>query len=157
MKKLILILFLLFVVHSNYSQKIQINGNWTKTLKASNIYSAGLDYESFYESNLKQSRITITPIPNSKYNRSHMPFKVFVHKEDNEWHENLILEVKVSSNSHGNSTGTVYQAITNSTSLFFNTIGKRKNIPLQYKISGLSVTLPATNYSAEIVYTVLNL
>ena len=156
MKKYVLIAFLLVSV-VGFSQKVQVLGNWSKTLKASDISSAGSDYESSYTSKNKQSKITITPVPNSGYNRRYMPFKVFVHKEDIEWHPNLKIEAMVSSNTHGNSSGRSFQEITNNTTLFFNTLGRRKNIPIKYKITGLSVTIPAETYATEIIYTVLNL
>jgi len=156
MKKIIIIILLLSTV-VGFSQKIRLSGSWTKTLKSSNITSAGDDYEQFYLSGTKQTRITITPIPNSKYNRENMAFKVFVNKEDVEWHSDLVIEAKLTSTNHGNYSGTSFQAITNNSSFFFSTIGKQKNLPIQYKISGLSVTIPAEIYSTEIIYTVLNL
>lgn len=149
-------LFIFLSVNLLFSQKTKVNGTWNLTLSTSNIPSAGEDYNAYYESKSNQSRITITPKPNSKYNKLYMPFKVFVHKEDLNWHENLNLELKLSSNKHGNSSGTQYQTISNYSSLFFNTIGSNSNLPIQYRISGLSVTLPADNYSTEIIYTVLN-
>lgn len=148
---------ILLVTNLIFSQKLKVQGNWNKTFDVSDIYQAGLDYMSFYESKDNQSKIDITPIPNSKYNKKFMRFKVFINKEDLDWHPNIKLFVKVSSNTHGNSTGTIYQEIKDYPSLFFETIGQQKKIPIKYKVSGLSVTLPAENYSVEIVYTVLNL
>ena len=155
--KVFIFLSVFFSVNFIFSQKIKVNKSWDKTLSASDIYQAGYDYNSFYESSTNETKITISPIPNSSYNRKYMNFKVFVHKEDYNWHNDLSLELKVSSTSHGNSTGTQYQELTNYPSLFFETIGKKTNIPIQYKISGLSVTIPADTYYVEIIYTVLNL
>lgn len=156
MKTFIYLLAFLFI-NFMYSQQIKVSGKWSKTLDARQIKSAGYDYDSYYESKNNQTKISISPIPNSWYNRKYMPLKVFVQKEDQNWHSSLNLELKVSSTSHGNSTGTQYQAVTNYSSIFFETIGSKKNIPIKYRISGLSVTLPADNYSVEIIYTVLNL
>jgi len=156
MKKIVYVIVFL-ISFCSFSQKVTVQGNWRKTLNATEITKAGLDYPASYVSNKKKTKMTINPVPNSKYNKKFMPFKVFVHKEDIVWHSNLVLEVKVSSTVHGNSTGTIYQAIGNNDTYFFETVGRRKNIPFQYKISGLSVTLPVANYSTEIVYTVLSL
>jgi len=157
MKKCILIVFLLTTM-LGFSQKIKLKGgNWTKELKSSDITSAGDDYNQFYLSGTKQTKISITPVPNSKYNKKYMPFKVFVSREDMEWHSDLVIEAKLTSTKHGNSSGTNFQVITNNSTLFFNTVGSKNDLPVQYKISGLSVTIPAETYSTEIIYTVLNL
>lgn len=153
------IFFLSLFLFSNlvFSQKLKVKGNWNKVLSTSDIFQAGYDYNPFYESNDNQTTISISPIPNSKYNRQFMSFKVFINKEDLNWDSRLKLFAKVASNTHGNSTGTIYQEITNFSSIFFETVGVQQNIPIKYKISGLSVTLPAESYSVEIIYTVINL
>ncbi|SDW37522.1 hypothetical protein SAMN05444411_101595 [Lutibacter oricola] len=156
MKNIIYVLLIL-ISTSVFSQKIKVSGNWNKTLSVTDISIAGNDYAPYYESKTNQTRLTVSPIPNSWYNRKYTRFKVFVHKADFNWHSNLNLEVKITSNTHGNSTGKQYQEVTNYSNLFFETIGKQSNIKLQYKISGLSVTIPAETYSTEIIYTVISL
>jgi len=158
MKKCILIVFLLTTI-LGFSQEIKLKGgNWTKKLKSSDITSAGGDYAQFYLSGTKQTKISISPGHKSHHNDKHMPFKVFVSREDMEWHSDLVIEAKLTSTEkHGNSSGTNFQVITNNSSLFFNTVGSEKELRVQYKISGLSVTIPAETYSTEIIYTVLNL
>ncbi|WP_111707366.1 hypothetical protein [Lutibacter citreus] len=156
MKHLFLLSFFL-ITNLIFSQKINVKGSWTLTLKASDISLAGYDYNSFYESSNKETTIDIKPVPSSKYNKKFMRFKVYVNKEDINWDKDLKLLAKVSSTSHGNSTGTIYQEITNYSNSFFETIGEQKKIPIQYRIEGLSVTLPAEDYSTEIIYTVLNI
>ena len=156
MKK-ILILFALTFSFSLYAQKISVRGNWNMTLNAANIGKAGLDYKSSYVSKKQQATISISPIPNSWYNKQFMPLKVYVEKEDYNWHPNIVLEIKVVSRKHGNSSGTRFQEITNHPNFFFQTVGEKKNIPIQYRVSGLSVTLPVDSYTTEIIYTVLNL
>lgn len=151
------IIIALFFLNITVAQRLKSSGNWNESFGATEIENAGYDYDSYYESKSNQTKLTITPIPNSWYNKYYMPFTVFVYKEDQNWNENLNLEVKVSSTDHGNSSGTQYQSITNYSTQFFDTVGRRTNIPIQYRISGLSVTIPAETYSVEIVYTVLNL
>lgn len=155
--KNLLFLFLAITVSAINAQKISVKGNWSKTLKVSDIENAGADYKEMYLSKKNQTKISVNPIPNNWYNRLYMPFKVYVQKEDYNWNPNLVLEVKVSSSIHGNNSGTHFQEITNYPTQFFNFHGRKKNIPIQYRIKGLSVTLPADNYSTEIIYTVLNL
>jgi hypothetical protein len=160
MKKLYLIINLL-VVTVCYSQKIKVTGNWNKKLKTSEISEAGNDYNPFYISKINQSKITITAHPKSKYFDLYGRFKVFVHKEDDEWNPTLILQLKRTSNgSKGNyniSSGMVFQTITNNSSFFFSSVGKQVKVPIQYKIIGISVLLPVKKYSTQIVYTVMNL
>ena len=156
MKKCILIVFLLTTI-LGFSQEIKLKGgNWTKELKSSNITSAGGDYAQFYLSKIDQTKISISPGHKSHHNDKHMPFKVFVSREDMEWHSDLVIQAKLTE-KHGHSSGTNFQVITNNSSLFFNAVGSKKDLRVQYKISGLSVTIPAETYSTEIIYTVLNL
>ena len=142
MKTFIFILSILFTLNS-YSQKLNVkSGNWTKNLRASDISEVGNDYSNSYLSKTNQSKITYSSYPKNKNDDKYAYFILYVHKEDYTWHPDLKLELKRTSGStNGNSTyyGTNFQTISNNTALFFYSVGKVKNIPIQYQISGLSV------------------
>lgn len=131
-----------------FGQKIKVNGKWKKTLKISDISDAGGDYNTFYESKSNQTKITVTKNPNYQY------LYIDVHKEDEEWHPDLDLQIKRTNSKNNIFYGRGYQSITNYSSPFFEMYGNSKNIPIQYKITGLSVLLPATSYSTKIVFTI---
>ena len=160
MKKSFLIITLL-IANICFGQQINVRGNWNKELLTSEITLAGNDYNLSYLSKPNQSEITIKSHPKSKYFNLYGHFKVFVHKEDNEWHPNLNLQLKRTSNgTNGNyniSSGTEFQIITNNSTFFFGSVGKQDKIPIQYNIKGISVLLPVKTYSTQIVFTVLDL
>ena len=159
--KYFIFIAILFIVNLSFSQKIKVKGEWEKKLDVSDINGAGNDYNEFYVSREDESEITVSSNPKSKQDDLYANFKVFVHKEDDEWHNNLILQIRRTSNGRNNNnnifSGTEFQTITNNSSFFFYTIGKQDKVPIQYKILGLSVLLPAETYSTEIIFTVLNL
>ena len=143
-----------------FGQRINVRGtNWNNTFQASDISSAGSDYKAFYESKTNQHKITFSSKPRNNYTDNYRYFALSIHKEDINWHPNLRLEVKRtggSTNGHTLYYGDYYRSITNNSSIFFYSYGSTKNVPIQYKISGISVLLPAENYSTRIVYTIMN-
>ena len=159
--KILFFIINFFIVVTCFGQKITVNGNWKLKLKATEIIEAGNDYKGTHLSKRNQSKITVTSHPKSKYFDLYGRYKVFVHKEDNEWHPQLKIQVKrtakgISGNNNINS-GLVFQTITNHSSFFLNTTGKHVKIPIQYRIKGISVLLPVKKYSTQIIFTVLNL
>ncbi len=160
MKKTLFIFIILISSHS-FSQKIKVKGEWEKKFRLSDIKGAGNDYSEYYLSKKNQTKITVSSHPSNHQDDLYANFKVFVHREDDEWHPNLILQIRRTGSGENNNnnifSGTEFQTITNSSSFFFNTIGKHEKIPIQYKILGISVLLPAQTYSTEVVFTVLNL
>jgi len=158
--KTILLITSILITSVCYGQRINIKGtNWNKTFQASDISNAGSDYNAFYESSSNQHRITFTSKPKNNYTNNYAIFALSIHKEDINWHPNLNLEVKRtggSTNGHTLYYGDYYRTVTNNSSLFLYSRGNVKNIPIQYKISGISVLLPVENYTTRIVYTIMN-
>ncbi|HKJ06279.1 MAG TPA: hypothetical protein VJ970_02310 [Flavobacteriaceae bacterium] len=154
MKHLILI-FSLLLFQFSFSQKIITTGGWTDTFNASSINIAGKDYDANYLSATNQTTIDAQPKGSGKRN-SNKSAEIHIHKTDIDWHPDLKLEAKVTSQIHGNQTGTNFQDITDFERFFFEINYKVDNIPIQYRITGLSVTLPVKNYTTEVVYTIFD-
>ena len=87
-------------------------------------------------------------------NQKYRDLYIWIYKEDNEWHPDLNLQIRRTNNKSNISNGTQYQTISNNYSYFFELYGNSRNIPIQYKITGLSVLIPAKSYSTAIVFTI---
>lgn len=157
MKNLIFIIFLV-ISNTMFSQgfiNILVEGeNWVKSFTESDINVAGNDYNTSFESSASQTFLTISP--NNKNNLVH----VYVTRSNNNWHNNLKLRVRRTSNGNNQANsniygGTEYHYISDLTTEFFTCRGYPNDVALQYEITGLSVLLPVKSYSATIMYTVM--
>lgn len=157
MKQFIKIIFIL-ISTVGFAQKISVSGNLNLIASATSISDAGNNLPTSYVSTNNASIVTIEVVPPSKSNKENKPLRVFVHKVDTNWHTNLILQVRrtVLVQNSNITLGTVFQTVTNNSTLFFNTIGEHFNIPIQYNLSGISLLMPANNYTTTVVYTVLD-
>jgi len=156
MKNLILISFLV-ISSSLLGQQIDISvsGSWMKTIAPSDISEAGSDYPAAYASNSNQTLLSINPTSNGK------TIYVYVTGSYDNWHDNLTLKVRHTSNGNNNSVtgGSIYETITDwqsPVSPFFYCTRTVTNMALQYEITGISVVLPVKSYSATITYTVMH-
>lgn len=157
MKQLLKLLFIL-ISSAGFAQIISVSGNITVIRNSTHITDAGFNLTSLFLSANNASLINIDVTPRSSYNRQFKPLRIFVHKVDTDWDPNLILQVKrtVLVQNLNITLGTDFQTVTNISTLFFNTVGEQFNIPIQYSLNGISVLLPAKNYTTTIVYTVLD-
>lgn len=133
--------------------------NWTVTIPT--ITEAGSNYSGIYES-LPNQIILSASVPLLLTNG-----KVSIHYNANPtWNPNLILSAKRTGDGTtaclgcSISGGTTYTTIplTTDIELFRITavlaLAAYSNIPVQLQLSGVSVTLPATNYNSQIVFTI---
>ncbi|WBV58990.1 hypothetical protein PFY12_07865 [Chryseobacterium camelliae] len=149
-------------------QTIAVNGtDWSPSI--SPITEAGSDYAGTYESATNQILINVTIPGLLGLLRSET---VQVHYESLPlWNNNLLLSVQRTNSGGGGGIcigcsltgGTTYQTITTTTTNFFNAnipigLGTKTftDIPIQLKLSGVSVTIPSAAYNARIVFTITN-
>lgn len=136
--------------------------NWTVTIPS--ITEAGDNYAGTYESSTSQI-ILAASVPLLLTNG-----KVSMHYTANPvWNSNLILSAKRTGDGTTTcvacsiSGGTTYTIIppTADIELFRITavlaLASYSNIPVQLQLSGVSVTLPATSYNSQIVFTISDL
>jgi len=158
-------LVLFFLLLSNpedaYAQQISntYTGDWSITVTSDQILDAGEDYPASYTSALDQSLITIKKKPSSDL----FPWRVDVRYDNVNWND--LLEIWIKRTSDGVlqtqgayiTGGNVFQLVYNSDNYFFEGAGTIKNISIQYQLSGISVLLPADNYSCSIYLTLIEL
>ena len=86
--------------------------------------------------------------------RGRCDWRVEIERADNNWHPELNLQVRRTSGTPNVLEGNLWRPIHPYSVFFFRGTGNAENIHIQYEIKGLSVTIPADNYSTQIYYTV---
>ncbi len=140
------------------AQKLTVTGNWNLSINSSYISDAGVNLATTVLSPTNVTIIDVDVQPRNSYNRQYKSQRVLVQKVDNVWNVGLTLWCKrtITVTNPNITLGTNFQQITNNSLLFFNTVGEQFNIPIQYQLSGLSLLIPANNYSTTILYTLLD-
>ena len=125
-----------------------ISGSWSQQVTASDLSAGpGSDLLSAYESGTSQVTIAVTQTGG---------WSVSVHKVDNNWHANLNLYLRRTSNGSGSGSiadGGDYQQLTSTSTAFFSGSALRTNIHVQIKIDGVSVLVPQGDYATTVHYT----
>ena len=132
-------------------QQPSISGSWYLNVQGNEITEAGKDFIGTYESATNQV------IFNRNVPYSYSPnWSITVHKTDIWWHSNMKLWIRRTGDGTGVygstiSNGANYQEVLNTPVNFFKGYKEVNEIPLQLKISGISVIIPSNTY-----YTLLN-
>jgi hypothetical protein len=159
MKPILSIIFFVLFQTIGYSQSITVTQGWTTAVASNTITEAGLNYTGNVTSPNPQVYVSFTGFS------SFSSYTVRVHKADVDWNSALTLQVRRRGNGTGGSGGSIngstnYVTLTNSPQVFYNgNVGLssgRSSVPIQYRISGRTVLIPAKTYTTNIVYTISN-
>ena len=122
---------------------ISVTGSWFESIDATDLTGgAGSDLPSAYESAADQVSIQVVGAGNSDW-------CVDIHKVDTDWHGDLGLHVRRTSDGSGQgriSGGTSYQQVSDTHQEFFSGDHNRKNISVQLMLDGVSADLPCGDY-----------
>ena len=144
----LIIIFLFLFVGIGKAQYISVTGEWNYTIPISDISDAGEDFSGTYTSDVDQAYIDIW------YWRN---WKVSVQKNNIDWNDDIDIYTRRTGNGWGSSSringGTNFTRIKDKSSNFFRGRGWNFNIPIQYEIRNISVTIPAHTYIIEVLYT----
>lgn len=171
LKKLLFVIVVLFTING-FAQIINRtitvagsdwNVNTNSTPSFAQPTEAGNDYSGTYESPSNQVLISVAvPILLGSG-------KVSVRYEpDPLWHSSLIIETRKTGNGSGlcllcsitPSGVSTYQVVTTQDTEVFRVfaalldLANASDIPIQFRLSGVSVTLPVDEYRARIVFTI---
>ena len=154
-----LLVFCVFNYHHTRAQTLTVAGsNWSPLVIP--ITEAGNNYSSVYESSRNQILLNAS-VPLLLGNGV-----VSVRYEANTlWNNNLNLAIRRTGNGSticllcSISGGTAYQPITTINTELFRigavlALASYSSIPVQLRLSGVSVLLPAANYNARVVFTI---
>ena len=149
------IIFILLVFTKAEAIDITATGSWSRTIDASDLVSgAGSDLVGIYESAVNATVLTILNTTGNTDN-----WRIDVRRSDSTWHGNFNLYIQRTSDGTGGgsiSGGLSYIAIGTTDSQFFSGAGDRSSVNLQYKLTGMSVSIPPNTYSTTVVFTVVD-
>ena len=120
------------------------------------ITKAGKNYEHIETSSASQTLLKVNAL---------LAWSITAHlSATSNWDSSLKLSVQRTGNGTGIAIltgGTTYIQLTSTPQAFFsgllNLTASRDNIPIQYKIEGLSVMLPVKTYTTTVTYTISGL
>jgi len=140
------------------AQTISINSGttWSIPSLSSTITKAGKNYEHIETSSASQTLLKVNAV---------LAWSITAHlSTTSNWDSSLKLSVQRTGNGTGIAIltgGTTYIQLTSTPQAFFsgllNLTANRDNIPIQYKIEGLSVMLPVKTYTTTVTYTISGL
>jgi len=160
---LITVLVLLFTFGAKAQITVTVQGDWNFSLSTADIIEAGKDFRHIRKSDKEQVKIDVTQSNfwwNLFYNYN---WRIDIEKSDVDWDPSLKIFAKRTGDGSpygwgGNiNGGTSWLRIKNFSKRFFRGNRSRTDIPIRYKIKGISVLLPAKTYTTTIVYTVTEL
>jgi hypothetical protein len=133
---------------------IKVTGSWFETIDASDLVGGpGSELKDTYESSADQvsMEVEITGAGNKDW-------RVDVRKVDTDWHSDLGLYVRRTSDGSGPgqvSGGTSYQQLSDTYQEFFRGSRNRRDMSLQLKLDGVSADIPCGTYLTTVYYTVV--
>ena len=143
--------------------EIRLDGMITFDQSAFTIQGAGFDFSPTIES---EASFFVSVNSGDDWDKKTNPnrkWKIEVRKEDLRWDNNIQLEIVRTGNgigehdNNGNGhihNGNSYQTITEISSYFFNGKGFISDVPIQFRVSGFSVTQGAGEFETNVVLTI---
>ena len=147
MKNIAFTILTLLFFQSVYTQSISITGQWNYTIPATDITEAGEDFTGIYTSSVNQVYLDV------EHNQK---WAVSVQKNNIDWDDNIHILIHRTGKGYGIGNikgGQNYIDIPNNETGFVTGNKEHYSVPLQIQIQNVSVTIPAHNYIAEIVFT----
>jgi hypothetical protein len=162
MKKGILFCMAFLLGAAAFGQTVSISNGasgatWSVPTLSSTISKAGKNYEHVETSSPSHTLLKVSAV---------VIWSVSVHQSaTSNWDPSLKLYVQRTGTGTGLailSGGTSYIQLSSTSQQFFTGLltlfsGNRDNIPIQYKIEGLSVMLPVKTYTTTVMYTISGL
>ncbi|MCK5584978.1 hypothetical protein KAJ02_02795 [Candidatus Bipolaricaulota bacterium] len=128
-------------------------GSWILTIGSLDLIAgAGSEFVASYESAV--DAVLLSPNPNPQQ----LAYRVDVRRVDTAWHGNFVLWLKRSGDGTGSgsiSGGTTYLAVTTTDQSFFTGLDDRINIPIQLRLTVVSIQIPPGGYETTIFYTIV--
>ncbi len=163
MKKRLLILpiLLLSLFCQAQQPQLEVNGNVNFDNSVFSINEAGLDFAASLET---QTSILLSVFQDGEFTKKNDPnnkwrIAVFKHDLHDESYDMEIRRTGIGNNV-GNqgkpkvNGGENYQIVQNTEQLFFTGRGEIRDIPVQLKLSGISIVMGANLYNSKLVFTV---
>ena len=128
-------------------------GSWVLTIGSLDLIAgAGSELVASYESAVDAVLLSPNPTPGKP------AYRVDVRRIDTTWHGSFVLWIKRSGDGTGSgsiSDGTTYFTVTTTDQTFFAGADDRTNVPVQFKLTGVSIQTPPGDYETTISYTIV--
>ena len=134
---------------------ITVSGAWFERIDKNDLISGpGSDLKSAYTSVSGQVSIDISGTAGPED-----AWRVDVRKQDDNWNNDLHQYVRRTSDGSGGSVGggDSYQEATDIYTSFFSGSGDVTGIKVQLRLTGVSIQIPLSSYSAVLYYTVVDI
>lgn len=139
--------------------KTTVTGTWNLIITEQDLQNgAGSDLKSTYES---PSDRVIVDIDMKGVGSDSWIIYVRKSPPDANWLSRFHLFIRRSGNGQGPppgriSGGTTYQELTDNDVFFYEGFKQRKNVPHQFKLTGVSASVPAGKYTTTVYYTIVS-
>ncbi len=157
-KAAIVFLFIYFLLCTSFISALSIttSGGWNLSIDSTDVTgSAGSDLTPTYYSSTDAIIMSISDAIDNSDN-----WEIQVHKTDTNWHGNLKLALQRTSNGSGGGSisggDSLYIELTGTDQYFFEGSGDRTDVDIQFRLTGVSVLVPADSYSTTIYFTVID-
>lgn len=177
MKRNLLLISMFFMSWCSFGQGMQIDVQGSVVFNNSlfTISEAGEDFQA----NLTSEANTFISVVSGNYwdkkTNPNKKWRIEVNKTDVNWNDNLLLEIRrtgngfASSSNNGNGNGngqgngnkkgkvqdgTVFVPVNNNSTYFFKGRDFVTNIPIEFRVSGLSISMGARDFETDIVFTI---
>lgn len=137
---------------------VTVTGSWSEAVDESDLTAGpGSNLASEYQSASNEFSIRIQGFGASRKNPN--SWRLDVRRSDANWHANLSVFVRRTSNGSGTgsiSGGTSYQTVTGTDQTFFQGSNDRNGVRVQAKVGGVSLSVPPSTYQTSIVFTIVD-
>jgi hypothetical protein len=164
MKSLLVLVFTVaFFMANAQDLRVSINGMVAFNEESISIRNAGSDFAVTVESESSLYVMVIFGNFWDKWFYPNAPWRIEIQKSDYNWNNNLVLETVRSGNGVNLNNrnkpskiydGTNYQTVNNMSGYFFRGRGEIEDIPINFRISGMSVVNGAQDFETNIILTV---
>ena len=148
-------LLTVFLLHTSAWSAPSITGagSWILTIGSLDLIAgAGSELGASYESAVDAYLLSPNPVP------AKPPYRVDVRRVDTAWHGNFVLWIKRTGDGTGSgsiSEGTTYLTVTTTAQTFFTGEGDKDDVPIQFRLTGVSIQIPPGEYETMIYYTII--
>jgi hypothetical protein len=163
--KSLLVVFLTMAFYFANAQDLRVSLDGMVVFNEENITisDAGSDFAVTVES---ESPLYVAIIFGNFWDKSsnpNAPWRIEVQKSDYNWNNNLVLETVragdgINTKNRNKPTkiyhGTNYQAVNNMSGYFFRGRGEIGDIPVNFRITGMSVVNGAQDFETKVVFTI---
>jgi hypothetical protein len=132
-----------------------VMGGWINPIDSANLISgAGSNLVNTYQSDAGATTLSIVG------GEKDQAWQIYINRSEMNWPSNFVLYVRRTGPGDGTEGSTVrgglsFQVVNSAKTLLCSGTGKVHHIPLQYQLSGVSLTTNPGNYNLGIVYTLI--